>query len=67
MYVYINVNSFQKNSMNFAIYCSNWSAMSLSFKKLLLRAMQMNSAENLNLQLTSNKIVNFEMFTNVKI
>lgn len=51
--------------MKFAMYCSNWTEMNLPFKKLLLYAMRMNSAERLKLKFTDKGIVNFEIFMNV--
>jgi len=47
------------------MYCSEWTSKSLRFKKLLLYAMRMNSANNLQLQLTKERVINFEMFTKV--
>lgn len=51
--------------MNFAMYSCGWTEKSLHFKKLILYIMRMNNAENLKLQLTMEKNVNFELFKNV--
>jgi hypothetical protein len=48
------------------MYSSDWTQSSVQHKILLLYAMRMNNAENLKLQLTQNKIVNFKMFTDVR-
>lgn len=58
---------FQKDSMNFALYSSNWTEQSLNYRKLLLYAMRMNTADNLNLRFSMQGIVNLEMFANVCI
>lgn len=52
--------------MNFALYSSNWTYMSIKFKKLLLLTMQMNSAENLKMKVSIKKMVNMEMFADVR-
>lgn len=52
--------------MNFALYSSNWTDMSIKFKKLLLFTMRMNNAENLKMQISMNKMVNMEMFADVR-
>lgn len=58
---------FQKESLNFALYSSNWTETSIQSKKVLLLAMRMNNAEKLKLQVTKKQIVNFELFTSVRI
>ncbi|XP_026817969.1 uncharacterized protein LOC113556906 [Rhopalosiphum maidis] len=63
-YLFDDVNQ-QKDSINFAMYSSDWTHSSVQHKILLLYAMRMNNAENLKLQLTQNKIVNFKMFTDI--
>ncbi|XP_060877188.1 uncharacterized protein LOC132950023 [Metopolophium dirhodum] len=55
----------QKESMNFALYSSNWTDMSIKFKKLLLLTMRMNDAENLKMKISMNRMVNMEMFADV--
>jgi len=52
--------------MNFALYSSNWTGMSIKFKKLLLFTMRMNDAENLKMKITKNRMVNMEMFVDVR-
>ncbi|CAI6364107.1 unnamed protein product [Macrosiphum euphorbiae] len=61
-YLFDDVNE-QKDSMNLALYSSDWTASNLQHQILLLHAMRMNNAENLRLRVTRHKIVNFQMFT----
>lgn len=63
----INVILLQKDSINFALYDSNWTEMNIEFKKLLLHTMRMNNAYNFKLKATTKQIVNLELFTNVNI
>ncbi|XP_025205601.1 putative odorant receptor 92a [Melanaphis sacchari] len=63
-YLYSNIND-QKDTMNFALYSSNWTAMSIKYKNILLLTMQMNDAEKLKLRISLTKIVNLEMFASV--
>ncbi|XP_015368035.1 PREDICTED: uncharacterized protein LOC107164648 [Diuraphis noxia] len=63
-YLFDDVNE-QKDSMNLALYSSDWTPSNLQHKILLLHAMRMNNAENLRLQVTKNRIVNFKMFTDI--
>jgi len=53
--------------MNFALYSSNWTDMSIKFKKLLLLTMRMNDAENLKMKISMKRMVNMEMFMDVRI
>eukprot|EP00102_Acyrthosiphon_pisum_P020077 XP_016657287.1 PREDICTED: uncharacterized protein LOC107882832 [Acyrthosiphon pisum] len=55
----------KRESMNFALYSSNWTDMSIKFKKLLLLTMRMNDAENLKMKISMKRIVNMEMFADV--
>ncbi|XP_050432910.1 odorant receptor 46a-like [Adelges cooleyi] len=56
----------QVKSMNFALYSSNWTEKDIQFQKLILLAMNMNSAiNNISMKLTPTKIVNLEMFASV--
>jgi len=52
--------------MNFALYSSNWTDMNIKFKKLLLFTMRVNNAENLKMKISINRIVNMEMFADVR-
>ncbi|KAF0758873.1 Odorant receptor [Aphis craccivora] len=54
-YVFDDVNQ-QKDSINFALYSSDWTQSHAQHKNLLLHAMRMNNAENLRLQVTRKKI-----------
>ncbi|KAE9544369.1 hypothetical protein AGLY_001548 [Aphis glycines] len=63
-YLFDNVNQ-QKDSINFALYSHDWTQSNAQHKILLLHAMRMNNAENLRLQVTKNRIVNFKMFTDI--
>ncbi|XP_029342689.1 uncharacterized protein LOC115033683 [Acyrthosiphon pisum] len=63
-YLYTNINH-QQDSMNFALYSSDWTAMSINYKKMLLFTMRMNDAEKLKLKISLRKIVNLEMFASV--
>lgn len=58
---------FQKENMNFALYSSDWTETSIQCKKVLLLAMRMNNAEKLKLQVTKKQIVNFQLFTSVRM
>lgn len=51
--------------MNLSIYSSDWTAMNIEFKKLMLLNMRLNNAENLKLKISKTKIINLEMFTHV--
>lgn len=53
--------------MNFALYSSNWTQMSIKNRKLILLAMRTNDAEKTKLKISSKKIVNLEMFAYVCI
>lgn len=53
--------------MNIALYSSDWTAMSIKYKNMLLFAMRMNDAEKLKLKISLRKIVNLEMFASVCI
>ncbi|XP_015376771.1 PREDICTED: uncharacterized protein LOC107171052, partial [Diuraphis noxia] len=53
----------KKDSIIFALYSSNWTEMDIKCKKLILLAMEINSASRVKLQITNTKIVNLEMFT----
>ncbi|XP_027836202.2 uncharacterized protein LOC114118957 [Aphis gossypii] len=63
-YIFDDVNQ-QKDSINFALYSSDWTQSNAQHKHLLLHAMRMNNAENLRLQVTRKRIVNFKMFTDI--
>jgi len=52
--------------MNFALYSSNWTDLSIKFKKLLLLIMRMNNAENLKMKISMKRMVNMEMFADVR-
>ncbi|CAI6347113.1 unnamed protein product [Macrosiphum euphorbiae] len=64
-YLFSIVNE-QRESMNFALYSSNWTDMSIKFKKLLLLTMRMNDAENLKMKISMKRVVNMEMFADVR-
>nr|UMT69224.1 odorant receptor 25 [Myzus persicae] len=63
-YLFDDVNE-QKDSINLALYSSDWTPSNLQHKILLLHAMRMNNAENLRIQVTKSRIVNFKMFTDI--
>lgn len=52
--------------MNFALYSSDWTQMSIEYRKLLLYTMQMNDAEKTILKISPTRIVNLKMFANVR-
>lgn len=56
----------QKDSIDFALYDSNWPEMNIKFKKLLLLTIRMIDADKLKLRATMKQIVNLELFTNVR-
>ncbi|XP_060868604.1 uncharacterized protein LOC132943586 [Metopolophium dirhodum] len=55
----------QIDSLNFALYSGDWTSKSLKYKKMILLAMRMNSANRLKMQVTMTRIVNLEMFAGV--
>lgn len=57
----------KKDSMNFSLYSTNWTSMSIENKKLLLFFMRMNNAEKTKIKISTSKIVNLEMFASVCI
>jgi len=59
------VISFQNDSINDALYNCNWTGMSIKFKKLLLLTMQINNANNFKLNISTNIIINLQLYTNV--
>jgi len=59
------INSFQNDTINFALYSCNWTEMSIKFKKTLLLSMQINNANNIKLKISPNIIVNLQLYTNV--
>eukprot|EP00102_Acyrthosiphon_pisum_P023960 XP_016661170.1 PREDICTED: odorant receptor 46a-like isoform X2 [Acyrthosiphon pisum] len=62
---FLNDVNEQKDSMNFALYSGDWSGKSLKYKKMILYAMQMNSTDQMKLQVTKTRVVNLELFTSV--
>lgn len=52
--------------MNFALYSSDWTQMSIEYRKLLLYTMRMNDAEKTILKISPTRIVNLKMFANVR-
>ncbi|XP_022160430.1 odorant receptor 46a-like [Myzus persicae] len=61
-WLYGSINE-KKDSIIFALYSSNWTAVDIKCKKLILLAMKINNANHLKLKFTNTKIVNLEMFT----
>ncbi|XP_025420356.1 odorant receptor 46a-like [Sipha flava] len=55
----------KKNVVNFGLYSSNWTAMSIKFKRTLLATMKMNAAHQRLMKITPISIVNLEMFSKV--
>lgn len=51
--------------MNNVIYESNWTEMNIEYKKFVLLNMNMNSACQIKLGVTTTKVVNLEMFLKV--
>lgn len=52
--------------MVFALYSSNWTEMNIKLKKTILLAMQLNNAHQKKLQYSKTKVVNLEMFFQVR-
>lgn len=52
--------------MNFSLYSSNWTDMSIKFKKLLFLTMRVNDAENLKMKISTKSMVNMKMFADVR-
>jgi len=59
------LTSFQNDEINFALYSCNWTEMSIKFKKLLLLTMHINNANNFKLNVSTNIIVNLQLYTSV--
>ncbi|CAH1736831.1 unnamed protein product [Aphis gossypii] len=55
----------QRESVNFNIYCCNWTKMNLKFKKLLLLTMQMNDANRMGIKASPKKIINLQLFASI--
>ena len=53
--------------MNFALYSSDWTEMSINYKKMILFFNLINSADKFKLKISLKKIVNLEMFASVRI
>ncbi|XP_050439259.1 uncharacterized protein LOC126844863 [Adelges cooleyi] len=66
MYTYMldSINE-KRDCINFGLYSSDWTSMDIRFKKLLLLAMQVNSATSTEIQATPNKLMNLELFLSV--
>nr|UMT69221.1 odorant receptor 22 [Myzus persicae] len=54
-----------RSTVNFGLYCCDWTEKDLKFKKTVLLAMSMNSAHKQVMKLSPNSIVNLEMFARV--
>nr|AQS60751.1 olfactory receptor 37 protein [Acyrthosiphon pisum] len=66
LYCYLfDVLNDKKESVNFGLYCCDWTKMDLRFKKLLLLATKFNNANTLKIKSTPNKIVNLQLFSSV--
>ncbi|XP_025420352.1 odorant receptor 46a-like [Sipha flava] len=68
LYIYcyaFNYIETEKCSMNFGLYCSNWTEMDLKFKKTVLLAMNLNSAHNRQMKVSPTSIINLAMFARV--
>ncbi|XP_050440820.1 odorant receptor 94a-like [Adelges cooleyi] len=65
-YLFGNINEY-KDSINFALYSSNWTDSNIDVKRLIVLTMAMNNAHQLKIKVTPNKIVNMEIFANVCI
>lgn len=57
----------QKSTVNFGLYSSNWTEMSIEFKKTLLLAMSMNSNHKQVIKGSPKSILNLEMFARVSV
>lgn len=58
---------FQKGSMNFSLYCSDWTSTNINYKKLVLLSMYMNDSEKSTVKMSRRRVVNLEMFGSVRI
>ncbi|VVC25230.1 Olfactory receptor, insect [Cinara cedri] len=54
-----------KDTLNFGLYCSNWTEMDKQFKKTLLVAMNLNSAHKRQMKTSPESVINLEMFSKV--
>ncbi|XP_022183354.1 uncharacterized protein LOC111042928 [Myzus persicae] len=64
-YLFSQIDKYN-DEINFALYSSNWTEMSIKFKKLLLLTMQINNANNFKLNVSTNIVVNLKLYTNVR-
>ncbi|VVC25231.1 Olfactory receptor, insect [Cinara cedri] len=68
MYCYaFNHIQTKKDTLNFGLYCSNWTEMDIKFKKKLLIAMNFNTAHKQQIKTSPQSIINLEMFSNVNV
>lgn len=58
---------FQKESVIFALYSSNWTEMDMKCKKLILFTMNMNNAHQQKLKFSNMRVFSLEMFFGVCI
>ncbi|CAI6349028.1 unnamed protein product [Macrosiphum euphorbiae] len=54
-----------RSTVNFGLYSCDWTDKDLKFKKTVLLAMSMNSANKQVMKLSPNSIVNLAMFSRV--
>lgn len=58
---------FQKESINFWLYCCDWTIMDNKLKKLLLLTMHLNNSNILKMKLTTTKHIGLPMLATVCI
>ncbi|XP_050442529.1 uncharacterized protein LOC126846780 isoform X2 [Adelges cooleyi] len=62
---FLDIMNEARDGLNFGLYSCNWTAMDMRFRKLLLLAMAMNNANQLNIRATPTKIIDLKLFLNV--
>lgn len=55
----------QREDVNYRIYCCDWTAMNLRYKKLMILTMRMNDAIKMTIRATPVKTINLQLFVSV--
>lgn len=58
---------FQKESIIFSLYSSNWTEMDMKYENCILLIMKMNNAHPNKLKFSQLRVVNLQMFLGVRI
>ncbi|XP_050536780.1 uncharacterized protein LOC126902976 isoform X2 [Daktulosphaira vitifoliae] len=63
-YLFHTIND-EKEKINFALYCCNWTEMSIEYQQLILMGMRVNEAEKTKMKITTQKLINVHLFREV--